>query len=392
MAFSYYYPLRTKKGAPVVNDALFTMGYNPDGRLGVGNTTDRSSPTLVGGGFANVSMGGTFTLAIKTNGSLFSWGSNTYGELGTGFTFLNYSSPVQVGAATDWSWIAASRQGVPCGFGIRGTPGSLYSWGQNFYGTLGLGDTTDRSSPTQIGAATDWYSVSACADTAYGIKNHQGGIEAGELYSWGRNQFGQLGVSDTTDRSSPVQVSGTSWAVISAGQYFAVAVIKYDDGGGGIIHEVWSWGRNNYGQLGHQNTTDQSFPVQISGFGANYVSAGQQHVLAIQAGGDLYSWGRNEAGQLGLNDTNNRSSPTLVGGGYAWAEAGGASSIAVKSDGTVWAWGSNTFGKLGLGDTTDRSSPVQIGTLTGWTSPVEFFNLTTFSTGIFSTGIINTQV
>jgi len=150
-----------------------------------------------------LSCNNTHTLAVKTDGTLWAWGSNSFGFLGDGTT-IDRLSPVQIGSLTDWSKVATNSQGAS--MAIK-TDGTLWSWGYNTtYGELGLGDKTNRSSPVQVGALTDWADVKGSYDCFWAIKTD------GTLWAWGRNQFGQLGLGDIVDRSSPVQVgSSTSW-------------------------------------------------------------------------------------------------------------------------------------------------------------------------------------
>ena len=234
----------------------------------------------------------------------------------------------------------------------------LYAWGGNAYGELGLGNTTYYSSPVQVGALTTWTKVSAGNQFSVAIKND------GTMWSWGYNGQGQLGLGDTTERSSPVQIGAlTTWASVSVGGNFALA-IKTDG-------TLWSWGSNTtYGQLGLGDTTNRSSPVQVGALTTwAKVSMGfGNYSIAVKTDGTLWGWGKNNFAQLGLNNTTDYSSPVQVGALTNWSKiaAGNENVLAIKTDGTLWTWGYNNKGQLGLGDTTDRSSPVQVGALTTW--------------------------
>jgi alpha-tubulin suppressor-like RCC1 family protein len=144
---------------------LWAWGRNYNGELGINNIISKSSPTQVGSltNWATVSSGFYFTVAIKTDGTLWSWGINTNGKLGLNNSNYTYiSSPTQIGALTNWAYSAATRTG---GFAIK-TTGTLWTWGWNVVGTLGLGDTINRSSPVQVGSLTTWLRVSAANYTA----------------------------------------------------------------------------------------------------------------------------------------------------------------------------------------------------------------------------------
>jgi alpha-tubulin suppressor-like RCC1 family protein len=238
----------------------------------------------------------------------------------------------------------------------------LFAWGRNSYGQLGLGNTANRSSPVQIGALDTWHEASAGGTHGVAIKT------SGTLWSWGNNNYGQLGLGDTVNRSSPVQVGAlTSWYKVAAGGVSTFA-LKVDG-------TFWSWGRNQYKQLGIGNTTASgSSPVQVGaltnwsdigvdGFGSSFMMS------AIKTNGTLWTWGRGYYGALLQNDTNiHRSSPVQVGNLTTWSKTAsfnGATHI-IKNDGTLWAGGRSNNGVLGDGTVADKSSPVQIGALTTW--------------------------
>jgi alpha-tubulin suppressor-like RCC1 family protein len=173
-----------------------------------------------------------------------------------------------------------------------------------------------------------------------------------ELLSWGRGSGGQLGQNNTTYYSSPVQIPGTTWSSIIGGQQHSLA-FKTDN-------TLWSWGDNGQGQLGQNNTTNYSSPVQISGTTWSSVSAGR-HILAIKTDGTLWSWGDNVNGCLGVNSEIDYSSPIQIPG-TTWrsVSSGTYHSLATKTDGTLWGWGANPSGNLGQNNRTSYSSPVQI--------------------------------
>jgi alpha-tubulin suppressor-like RCC1 family protein len=385
---------------------LWVWGRNNSYHLGlIYSYVSRFSPTQQGtdSNWATASMGYLVASAIRTTGTLWTWGSGSYGSLGNG-TAVTVSSPVQVGTQTDWSKVSAANRNCAA---IK-TTGTLWTWGRNTYGQLGLGNTTSRSSPVQVGTGTDWASVSC------GISSHVCAVKTGgTLWAWGRNNFGQLGLGDTTNRSSPVQVgTGTDWASVNC-NYASTLAIKTNG-------TLWAWGLNAQYQLGLGNTTNRSSPVQV-GTDTNWskVSSARFHTIGLKTTGTLWAWGRNTGGELGLGNVSNRSAPTQIGSKTDWSNIGvgtsasfgintsgklyafglnsgygrlgiqtfnyynspkqvgtatdwssvstaGNSTMARKTTGTLWGWGRNNNGQLGLGDATTRSSPVQVGTGTDW--------------------------
>ena len=360
---------------------LWSWGGNEYGQLGLGNTTNRSSPVQVGAltTWSNVFGGTNCSFATKTDGTLWAWGSNGLGHLGLGNT-TSRSSPVQVGALTDWSGAKISSR-LFSTLAVKSN-GTLWAWGAGGYGSLGLGKTTSRSSPVQVGALTTWAEVSVGFGNVLAVKTD------GTLWSWGFGFYGALGQGNTTNRSSPVQVGAlTNWSKVAA--IPAVGLATKTDG------TLWAWGKNNMGQLGQGNTTNRSSPVQvgaltnwskIAGAGSRYVSGNPFIYYAyiygffssIKTDGTLWSWGGNYQGQLGLGNTTSRSSPVQVGALTTWSNLSINSDMAyqtanntalIKTDGTLWIWGSNQTGAWATGTTTAirRSSPVQVlsGT-SGW--------------------------
>ena len=340
---------------------LWAWGVNTNGQLGLGDVVTRSSPVQIGTdtNWASVSAG-TNTIAIKTTGSLWAWGTNANGQLGIGNSPTMGRDPVQVGTDTNWASVGGDhRNGSQHSLQIK-TDGSLWSWGYNPTGPLGLGDATNRSSPVQVGTDTNWSSVSTGTYHTLAIKT------TGSLWAWGTNANGQLGQGNTTTRSSPVQVgTDTNWSWVSGGRSNHTMAIK-------TTGSLWGWGFNTTnGQLGLGDVVNRSSPVQV-GTDTNWasVSAGQFHTIAIKTTGSLWAWGQNTSGQLGQGNTTIRSSPVQMGTDTDWASvsAGAYHALAIKTTGSLWGWGLNTQGQLGLGDATNRSSPVQVGTDTNWAS------------------------
>jgi alpha-tubulin suppressor-like RCC1 family protein len=154
-------------------------------------------------------------MAVKTDGTLWSWGMNAFGQLGLN-NYTYYSSPKQVGGLTNWLSVAGGKYAHSVALKNNGT---LWGWGRNYIGMLGLGGTTQYISPVQVGALTNWSSIDAGRSHSVAIKTD------GTMWAWGGNGSGRLGLGDTTNRSSPTQIgSSTNWSKIDAVGTFTLAI------------------------------------------------------------------------------------------------------------------------------------------------------------------------
>ena len=293
---------------------------------------------------------------LKTSG-LWSWGNNQYGQLGDPASLAHRSSPFQLVTGSNWSKVDCQTSSTVA---IK-TDGTLWLWGNNIDGKLGLNDRVNRSSPVQVFGGGTWTSISMGSIQVYGIKSD------GTLWCWGRNQYGQLGTNDMVHRSSPVQTvsGGTDWLrVHTDGQ--VVAAIKTD-------RTLWTWGSNQYGQLGSNirggglGIFGRSSPAQLGGTNWKQATCAASSILAIKTDGTLWGWGRNNGGTIGINDTIIRSSPVQVGVDTNWKDLAIKGAGAIKTDGTLWGWGGNQLGAIGDNTNINRSSPVQVvGNATNW--------------------------
>ena len=318
-----------------------------------------------------VAAGGFQTIARRADGKLYAWGQNNWGQLGDSSTTAR-TAPVVVanGAATTaWTKIAVGDQfavALRAGTGSSTTTGgTLWAWGLNTNGQLGLGDQTNRSVPTQVGKDATWVGVWAGKSHVVALKTD------GTLWAWGRNAEGQLGDLTTTVRTAPVKVGGTdktntnTYISASAGGTHTLAILK--DG------SLYSWGDNTNGQLGNAatSTTPVPTPAKIGSLTYLAVSAGANHSVAIDTTGKLWAWGSNSSGQLGNNSNGGTvNAPTQITTDSDWTiiSAGGAHTLAVRSNGALWAWGANSDGQLGDGSGIDQISPIQVGTDRTWIS------------------------
>jgi alpha-tubulin suppressor-like RCC1 family protein len=234
------------------NGTAWAWGRQSLGALGDNSSVNKSSPVSVVGGFTDwcqVSGGGSFSIALRQNGTAWAWG---YGlPLGNNCT-ANQSSPVSVaGGFTDWCQVAAAAGNFS--LAIR-TNGTAWAWGINGYGRLGDNTTVNKSSPVSVvGGFTDWCQVSAGAGHSLGVRTN------GTAWAWGRAEFGTLGDNTTVSKSSPVSVVGgfTNWCQVSSGSRNSFGLRTNGT--------AWSWGWGLLGALGDNTTVDKSSPVSIAG-------------------------------------------------------------------------------------------------------------------------------
>jgi len=319
--------------------SMWTWGGNSDGQLGDGTTAGRSLPARVQGGavrWAFVSAGEGHTMAIAADGSLWGWGSNRHGWLGDGSTTARLS-PTRIQAGRGWAAVSAGYEHTMA----IAADGSLWGWGSNQHGRLGDGTTTVRHDPVHILPGTEWDSVSA------GITHTMAIAADGSLWGWGSNERGQLGDGSTTVRRSPVRIGADEdWAFVSAGRYHTVAIRK--DG------SLWTWGRDTLGHFdggGSVFAPNTPEPMDTDGVWA-MVSAGETHTAAVRADGSLWTWGSNSSGRLGdgtAEDSGETPVPVRPGTLWASVSAGEGHTVALGRDGSFWVWGDEMNGQLGNG-------------------------------------------
>ncbi len=339
------------------NGSLWGWGYGSDGSLGNNFTPLTLTPTQIGTDINwsdfSITADGTSTLALKTNGTLWGTGVNTYGQLGNG-TNINLGIFTQIGNNANWSSVASGKFATLA----LDNQNKLYSWGSILYGSLNKGEFSFNTNIRQIGTGQDW-------DKVYAGFYHSGGIKKdGTLWTWGRNNTGQLGNGTTLNNPLPTIVgNGTDWKAISLARFHSLGLKSNGT--------IWGWGSNSSGQLGDGTTTNSSVPVQI-GAEADWkmIKTGYNSSYAIKQNGTLWSWGWNSYGQLGSGNTATSLIPRQMGTATDWVaiSVGDVHVLGLKANGTLWAWGSNDLGQLGNGNYTDSNIPIQIGTDTDWAS------------------------
>ena len=335
--------------------SVWTWGLGTSGQLGDGgNFVSRSSPVSVVGAhsFVKIAMGILSGYALKTDGSIWAWGTRADGRLGDN-TDSFVASPVAVVGSHNFN-IVAGGNGAPA---LKSADGSAWTWGAGGNGVLGDNTATNKSSPVSVVGAHSFNAISGGrgGGSILALKSADG-----SAWTWGLGTSGELGDNTATSKSSPVSVVGThSFNAIAAGSALKVA-LKSSDG------SAWTWGAGTGGGLGdNQIAASRSSPVSVVGAHSfNVIAADQNHVKALKsADGSAWAWGTGTNGQSGDNTASSRSSPVSVVGTHSFnaISAGGLYSMALKSsDGSVWAWGNNAGGNLGDNSATQRSSPVSV--------------------------------
>ena len=348
---------------------LWAWGRNNSGESAQNNRTDYSSPRQVLGDATTwkyIYSHGSAAGATKNDGTFWVWGVNANNQ-GLGIQAPGYrSSPVQL-PGTNWPTEPGKASFASQHTAAIKTDGTLWTWGFNSNGRLGHNQAnTSYDSPKQVGSDTTWKTVSLNYEATYATKTD------GTAWSWGWNNNGDnegiLGHNNDTSYSSPRQIPGTTWNHIQSTGGGVVAATKTDG-------TLWSWGANQYGQLGINIPTvniHRSSPTQIGTESTWSLSADALGVGSRYSGGcikndtELWTWGRNDYGQLGHNNRIDRPSPRQVPGSWSQFSIRHDWCTGLKTDGTLWTWGRNHQSQLGDGSLTHRSSPTQMGSDTSW--------------------------
>jgi alpha-tubulin suppressor-like RCC1 family protein len=369
--------------AVVSNDGTVrTFGNNGSGQLGVDDTTSRLTPVQVTA-FTSatvVACGESHTIVLLADGTVRTFGDNGSGQLGISVPSGSRRTPVQVFGISS---SAVAIAGGNAHTAIVLADGTVRTFGKNNNGQLGVNDTTNRSTPVQVFGISSSAVAVACGDQFTAVL-----LADGTVRTFGRGDDGRLGVNDTTQRLTPVQVFGISSsavAVACGGEFTAVLLA---DG------TVRTFGRNSFGQLGiNVNGGSRQTPVQVWGISSSAVAVacGYYHTSLLLTDGTVRTFGYNNQGGLGVNDTTQRLTPVQVFGisSSATAVACGNSHTAVLlADGTVRTFGRNNQGGLGVNDTTSRLTPVQVLNITNATAIV--IPLSSASTPVVSGYLLST--
>jgi alpha-tubulin suppressor-like RCC1 family protein len=303
------------------------------------------------------------SFGIKNDGSLWGWGDGSYGILGDGVDGRGHyvTSPIKCGITNDWEKVYSFYN---CSHGIK-NDGTLWTWGENYAGKCGI--TRDMNNhilqPLQV---TTSVLPNTFTDVSCGAVHCVSRKTNGTIWSWGFNSYGQLGVGPKATGTTPTLAetklpqqigSETTWKMIVAGEDYTIA-IKTDG-------SLWAWGSNSYGQLG--NPALGSFVTVPTRIGTDndwiFIESSDLYSnFGIKTNGSLWAWGLNFLGQFGNGNENSSSVPIQIGNDYNWlkVKAGAQHTLAQKNDQTLWGFGTSDGGQLGLGYTANNLTPLKI--------------------------------
>lgn len=360
------------------NSTTLSTGYNAFGQLGTGNLANRNTAGYLSENlpFNGAATGGDHSVAFFNNSTVRSWGYNGFGQLGNNST-TSSNIPVKTvlkdnaGNAVHFSGVKAVAAGLRHSLALKNDD-TLWAWGSNDSGQLGIDAALTQADgfmskvPVQVtgGGASVLFNITAIAANAF----HSLALADGKVWAWGLNKNRQLGIDpiNTPESAAPVLVPGlpaAGIAGIAAGGAFNCAVAN--------DNTLWTWGNNDFGQLGDNSTMERFTPVQVVTTGGvpltNVVqaAAGLQHGLARLADGTVWAWGYNIFGQLG----NNTKDPSLFaievfkspGVHFNATDIRAFGSSAMALEGKVWyAWGDNSYGQLGTGGGLTQLVPVRM--------------------------------
>jgi len=333
-----------------IDNTLWAWGDNSFGQLGIEGVRSSAIPLQVGSeqNWDKAAAGEYHAFAIKTDGSLWGWGHNDRGQLGDGST-TDRSAPVRIAPGTVWFAVSAGQGHT---LGIQ-ADGSLWAWGRNDIGQVGDGTNSDSVSPVHIGQASTWIAVAAGQQSSYAIRSD------GTLWAWGAGESGELGNGSWASSAVPVLAGprvplswyaqyGFAWQSIAAGSHHAFAFRR--------AGELCAWGKNDHGQITDgwsSEASNMSSPLCPDGaWDWVLAAAGQDFSLGRKKDGTIWSWGNNDYGQLGDGTVVERHEPGQIGLDRDWAfiAAGKQHALAIKTDSTLWSWGYNSRGQAGTGD------------------------------------------
>jgi alpha-tubulin suppressor-like RCC1 family protein len=336
------------------NGRAWAWGVNGNGQLGNNTVISQRTPVSVLGAiktFCKVSVGGFHSLAIDKNGRLWAWGNNSNGQLGNNTSANSALTPVSVlGAVKTFCHIAGGNsQSVAID-----KNGQAWGWGFNGSGQTGDGSATDRLTPVSVqGQKKTFCKIASGNGTTLSIDNY------GRLWAWGFNGNAQVGDGSTIPKRTPTRVCNTrTFCEVTGANTHVLAIEKNG--------QVWAWGTNTSGQLANNYIASVLTPVSVAGAVKTFcqISGGSSHSAALDKNGKIWTWGRNDVGQLGIGSTRDYfNTPVSIYGNKTFCkiQVSVTNSAAIDYQGKVWSWGLNTSNQLGTNNyITSILTPVRV--------------------------------
>ncbi len=335
---------------------VWAWGSNESGKLGIGydsTTIIKTKPVQVLGlnNVTSIAAGRAHNLALKSDGTVWAWGDNAYGQCGKESQYGGYTTLTQVNGITNVIKIEA---GAYYSLALKSN-GTVWAWGNNSRGQLGDDTIDNRSTPVQVRILNSVVDIGGGQDHSLALRSD------GTVWTWGDNWSGELGDDTCNKRTTPAQVKELTGVIdIAAGKDYSLAVKS-----GGTL---WAWGLNNAGQLGDGTCKNRIIPVQVKGINeVSRIVAGEKHSLACKTNGTVWAWGNNERGQLGDGTNINTTTPVQVKELIDAIDiaVGKEHSLAVKPNEAVCTWGNNDYGQLGQSKLFYSNVPIQCHTNKG---------------------------
>jgi alpha-tubulin suppressor-like RCC1 family protein len=332
--------------------------------------TSASSPVYILG----MNGGGVHNVMLKSDGTVWDWGDNSTGQLGIG-DYTNSSVPMEVSLPKTIKQVAAGQY---YSLALSSDGKTIYAWGDNAHGELGIGNSSINNSTTPVVVNLPLASNVSIVSIADGGNAGYALLSNGTVYAWGANEHGEAGEAPSkygNNLYTPMQVPNLSGVTaLAAGDHAALA-LKADG-------TLWAWGGNRYGQLGPNGPTPSysastPIPVQVTGIPPiSLIATGGEDSVVVDTSGNVWSWGRNTFGELGqgIIDTSDGPHPIpakAIGlSNIVSIDGEGPTTLVADASGNIYAFGFNRQGEVGNGTTTNIGTPTKVLTIPTSSDPL----------------------